>query len=319
MKRTLMLLALVACGGSTETPVEEVTYGDDTVVEGQSDLDKVRAKIAAQVAALQSADPDAFLATQALGADSFMVGPVDVAIMEGAGPLEATVRRVMGGMPSSTQVEVREHRLEVEGDSAYTAHEMVISAEGETVPYRAVQVWRKTPEGWRVAASAWTIAIPDARTEQMAEADALPQSAPITERIDAGCEGVAANLRSWRDDAQLPPAENAVGGLSFGTAPEEAGEFTQEQYDSIAAAVEAGQARPAAGPGGIRAQRVGALCFVATTIDYTFGPMTLPMRAVVVARAAGGVYPVASFSLVLPREPASMPEQGEGPETQSSP
>lgn len=313
MKRTLIFITLVACGGSSEAPIEEVTYGDDTVVEGQSDLQKLHELFDAEMSALRNVDAAAMLATHALDADSFMLGPVDVAVMVGGDAVRATVERVLGSA-QPTEVNATEHVFEVSNDAAYSAHTVVVGpAATPEATYHAVQVYRKTAEGWRVAASSWTIAVPNERSVQMAASGALPASAPIPERLDEGCETLAQDLGGLRNDV-MPPADRLVGSLTMGTAPEEVAPFTQEQYDAIAEAIGSDAVQSAAGPGAVLAQRFGDVCFGVTAMNRTFqhegNPVTLRLRAFVVSDLRVPTHSIGSFSVVLPqRGPEAEPTE----------
>lgn len=329
MKRTLIFVTLVACGGSSEAPIEEVTYGDDTVVEGQTDLQKLHELFDAEIAALRNVDAEGILATHTLDAESFMLGPVDVAVMVGGDAIRATVQRVLGGSEPA-EVNATEHAFEVAGDSAYSAHSVAIGpAATPEVTYHAVQVYRNTADGWRVAASSWTIAIPNERSVQMAAAGALPASAPIPERLDEGCETLAQDVAGLRNDV-MPPAERLIGSLTMGTAAEEVAPFTQEQYDAVAAAISSEAVESAPGPGAVLAQRVGNLCFGVTAMNRTFehegSPVTLRLRAFVVSDVRAPTHAIGSFSVVLPQRgpDAEAPDEAaetveDGAETETSP
>ncbi len=313
MKWSLIgLVGVMACGSSSTTPVEEVTFGDDEVVEGQTDEQKVRALFDQEIAAMRAADADAALASHALGPDSFMLGPVAAAVLVGGDAVEATVRQVMASW-QPMEISVTEHALAVVGDAAYSGHEVTYEPPGSpSITYHAVQLYRSTPAGWRVVATSWTVALPEERWLPLAQANAMPESAPVAARIDPGCETAAADVEGLRND-QLPPTERVVGSFTLGTDPGEAKPFSQEEYDGIAGAIESGVITSAPGAGGVHAQRVGDLCFVVAAVNRTAHlpdqELNLRMRAVSVFDTRSGTHRLGSFSLVLPDGP---PEPAEG-------
>lgn len=323
MKHACIIVALAACGGSSETPVEEITYGDDTVVEGQTDLEKLQAVFEAQVVALRNADADAFLATHRLDAESFMLGPADVAVMVGGDAVNTTVRRVLGNSEPA-EVTVQEHLFELAGDTAYSAHTVAIGPQGNLeATYHAVQIYGRVDDGWKVLASSWTVALPNERAMEMAAGGSFGESVPLPERRDPGCEVLATDLEGLRTDT-MPPAERVVGGFTFGTAPEEADPFTQEEYDAIAGAISSGAVQSSAGPGSIHVRKVGDLCIGATNVDRTFqhegNPATIRLRAFIVSNPAAPLHRVGAFSLVLPlRANTEEPAAETAEETQTSP
>lgn len=317
MKRSLIGLVgvLVACGGSSEPPVEEVTFGDDEVVEGQTDAQKLRALFEAEIDGMRSADADAALASHALDADSFMLGPVARSVMVGGPAVEGAVRQVMSSW-QPMEVRTEEHVFEVVGDAAFSAHTVTFDPTGEApITYHAVQVYAQKPQGWQVAATSWTIAMPQERWVPMAQSGALPDSAPIPARRDAGCETMAADLEQLRI-GQMPGSDRVVGSFSLGTQPDEARPLSQEEYDTIKAALDAGTITNTPGPGEVYAQRVGELCFGVVSVVRT-GQMDgqelrLPTRAAVVFDTRSDTHRLASFSMVLPEGPPPGAEEPEG-------
>jgi len=235
VRLSVVVLLAVGCGASSaEAPPpdpEPIETAETTVevVPEPTAAERVGTVFEAQMEAIREADSNAFVA--AYVDDALLVGPVAQAIAPSRQAAQQMATQVMAGLGTPDAIEPTEHRLVVVEDetSAWSFHEVAITAGEEQATYRASTVYVRDGEDWRIAAQAWTLPLPNERLMQLAQQETLPEMPAREADVGEGAEALAERVSTPGAVFEDPP----IGAVLVGTASGELRELTAEMVQAI--------------------------------------------------------------------------------------